>query len=64
MCCCREAFHCEVYARPQVVKRRAELTKQDMLAMAMQMYQKQLKQAEVSEAQRPESAEGSVIDRL
>ena len=56
--CCREAFHCEVYARPQVVKARAELTKQDMLAMALQMYQKQLKQAEAADAQRPEPAEG------
>lgn len=47
-----------MYARPQVVKARAELTKQDMLAMALQMYQKQLKQAEAADAQRPEPAEG------
>ncbi len=61
---CREAFHCEVFARPQILKRRAELTKQDMLAMALQMYQRQLKQAAVAEMQRTESADGSVIEKI
>ena len=54
-----KAFHCEVYARPQIVKRRGELTKQDMLAMALQMYQNQLKQHEVAEAQHAELADES-----
>ena len=49
LCCRKVAFHCEVSARPEVLKQRAQLTKQDMLAMALRMYQQQLKQAEVDD---------------
>jgi hypothetical protein len=50
---CRSAFHCEVYARPEVPKQRGELTKKDMLAMALQMYER-LKQSEEIEGKAPE----------
>ncbi len=37
---CRTAFHCEVFARPEMPKHRAEFTKKDMLAMALQMHER------------------------
>jgi len=37
---CRAAFHCEVYARPEMPKQRGDLTKKDMLAMALQMHER------------------------
>lgn len=42
---CRMAFHCEVQARPERLRRKIELTKQDMLAMALRMYESHRKQA-------------------
>ena len=47
---CRMAFHCEVYARPEMPKQRGELTKKDMLAMALEMHER-LKRSKGGEAE-------------
>lgn len=45
------AFHCEVYARPEMPKQRGELTKKDMLAMALEMHERLKRSNEREEAE-------------
>lgn len=47
------AFHCDMYARPEMPKQRGELTKKDMLAMALEMHER-LKRSKEGEGEEVE----------